>query len=107
MHSIKGTKTIYVSSAPEGQAKYFNNSDSVKLYSRIEHTDDTDCDMLLTTDDDADIRHRASPSLDLRPQVHRGSGSSSKKSKKTKRWLMILFLNSLELFKYMYQDVYI
>ncbi|XP_035824364.1 store-operated calcium entry regulator STIMATE [Aplysia californica] len=57
-HSIQSAKTIYIDTAPEGRVKYFHNTDSVKCYSRIEKNDEADCDMLLSTDDDGDVRHR-------------------------------------------------
>ncbi|BFZ08225.1 hypothetical protein BsWGS_11264 [Bradybaena similaris] len=62
--SIQNTKSIYINTANEGRVKYFHNSDSLKCYSRIEPTEDPDCDMLLSAEDDLDARHRTTESLD-------------------------------------------
>ncbi|KAH9503762.1 hypothetical protein Btru_066570 [Bulinus truncatus] len=57
-HSIQNSKTIYVNSASEGKVKYFHNSDTVRCYSRIERTDDPDCDLLLSSEE-SEVRPRS------------------------------------------------
>ncbi|KAK0049864.1 transmembrane protein 110 [Biomphalaria pfeifferi] len=56
-HSIQNSKTIYVNSSAEGKVKYFHNSDTVRCYSRIEKSDDPDCDLLLSSEE-SDVRPR-------------------------------------------------
>lgn len=56
--SIQNTKSIYINSNHEGRVKYFHNTDSLKCYSRIERTEDPDCDMLLSADDEGEMRQR-------------------------------------------------
>lgn len=56
-HRTKNTKTIYVND--HDQSVHYNRSeDTAKLYNRIERMEDGDSDILMSTDEDGDARHR-------------------------------------------------
>ena len=53
----KNTKTIYVNDSDQS-VRYNRSEDTAKLYNRIEKVEDGDSDILMSTDDDGDARHR-------------------------------------------------
>ena len=55
---FKGTKTIYVSEN-DPSVKYSKTRDEVRCYNRIERAEDMESDLLGSTDEEFDIRHRA------------------------------------------------
>ena len=61
--SLQSTKTLYISSMPEGKVKYFHNLDSVQCYSRIE-ANEPDCDMILSGEEDVEFRRRSSDPME-------------------------------------------
>lgn len=56
---IKGTKTIYVSDN-DHSVKYNKSREQVLCYNKIEKAEDFDTDLLGSTDEEFDLRHRNS-----------------------------------------------
>ncbi|KAK3102134.1 hypothetical protein FSP39_009072 [Pinctada imbricata] len=55
---FKGTKTIYVSEN-DPSVKYSKTRDEVRYYNRIERAEDLESDLIGSTDEEFDLRHRA------------------------------------------------